>query len=86
MTSSPGEESDGRVRIVIENEFARAVVEVHQTRSGALLRIVDERGNRAIVLDALELESLAWAHHRDLAHLLDPSRGRWRNLDDEEGI
>jgi hypothetical protein len=86
MTSSPAEASGGGVRFVIENEFARVVVESHETGNGTLLRILDTREDREILLDALELESLAWARHRDLAHLLDPSHGRWRNADEAEGV
>jgi hypothetical protein len=32
-----------------------------------------------VELDALELESLAWARHLDLSPLLDPNLTRWQS-------
>ncbi|WP_326837492.1 hypothetical protein VSH64_21820 [Amycolatopsis rhabdoformis] len=65
-------------RVVVRNEFA--VVGVTLRRSGggrSRLRVEDLRTRQAVELDALELESLAWARHDDLSPLLDPSRSRW---------
>lgn len=46
------------------------------------LRIADLRTEARVELDALELESLAWSQHRDLAGLLDPGNTRWVSEDD----
>lgn len=45
------------------------------------LCIDDLRTGQTIQLDALELESLAWAPHSSLAPLLDPSATRWVDHD-----
>ena len=50
----------------ISNEFAIVTVAVVQTPRGAVLEIRSEASGRAIRLDALELEALAGAGHRDL--------------------
>lgn len=63
--------------IRIENEFASVLVEPFESSNGRRLRVSDLRSGAWILLDALELESLAWAPHRQLDPLLDPSRGRW---------
>ncbi|WP_211261620.1 hypothetical protein [Pseudonocardia acaciae] len=75
-------------RLVVRNEFAVVAVSVRASGPGrAALRVEDLRTRQAVELDALELESLAWARHRDLAPLLDPSRTRWAggSTDDQEG-
>lgn len=74
-------------RLVVRNEFAVVAVSVRGSGPGRTwLRVEDLRTRQAVELDALELESLAWARHRDLAPLLDPGRTRWASgtADDEE--
>ena len=77
-------------RLVIRNEFAVVAVTVRDAGSARpRLLIEDLRTGQTVALDALELESLAWARHKDLAPLLDPSRTRWAGAvdspADEEG-
>lgn len=64
-------------RLVVRNEFAVVGVALRHSACGTRLRIEDLRTRQSVELDALELESLAWAYHRDLAPLLDPSASRW---------
>lgn len=64
-------------RQIVRNEFAVVGISVCRTATGTRLRIEDLRSRQAVLLDALELESLAWARHRDLTPLLDPSLTRW---------
>jgi hypothetical protein len=64
-------------RIVVHNEFAIAAVELRGEPGRERLAISDLRTGVTVQLDALELESLAWASHADLARLLDPSQTRW---------
>lgn len=65
-------------RLVVRNEFAIVGITVRESDNGRhRLRIEDLRTQQTVELDALELESLAWAKHGDLAPLLDPSRSRW---------
>jgi hypothetical protein len=78
MHDAPGVNGDGE-RIVVRNEFAVVSVEVHGGPGRERLRIEDLRAHAVVELDALELESLAWASHADLAPLLDPGRSRWRS-------
>jgi hypothetical protein len=72
--------------ITIENEFASVVVERYETSTGARLKVTDARTGVWILLDALELESLAWAAHRQLDALLDPSLGRWQSTTEDAAI
>lgn len=70
-------------RIVVRNEFGIVAVSVCGPPGRERLRIEDLREGAAVELDPLELESLAWASHGDLAALLDPSLTRWRSDRDE---
>ncbi len=67
----------GRRRIVVHNEFAIAAVELSGEPGRERLSIEDLRTGTCVELDALELESLAWVSHADLAQFLDPGRTRW---------
>ncbi len=58
----------------LANEFARVRVEKDVAANGPRLMIQDIKTGKQIFLDPLELESLAWAVHEDLAPLLDPGR------------
>ncbi|WP_203599270.1 hypothetical protein [Streptomyces sp. SID10853] len=65
-------------RLVVRNEFAAVAVSLRDPGPGRpRLLIEDLRTHRTVELDALELETLAWARHEDLAPLLDPSNSRW---------
>jgi hypothetical protein len=70
-------------RFVVRNEFGIVAVELCGEPGRERLKISDMRTDASVELDALELESLAWAQHRDLADLLDPSKTRWQNEDQE---
>lgn len=61
----------------ISSEFGHVRVRAVGPPYRRRLRIDDLRTGQAIELDALELESLAWAPHSSLAPLLDPSATRW---------
>jgi hypothetical protein len=69
--------------IVLRSEFAYVRVRLRDPGGRPRLRVEDLRTGQTIELDAIELESLAWAHHRDLTPLLDPSLTRWASEDDE---
>ncbi len=62
----------------LRNEFSHVRVELDTAGNGPRLMIQDIKTGAAIYLDPLELESLAWMRHADLAPLLNPDLGRWR--------
>lgn len=64
-------------RIIVRNEFACVSVYLRDPGRRPRLCIQDLRTGQTIELDAIELESLAWAMHKDLFPLLDPSAIRW---------
>lgn len=66
-------------RLVVRNEFAVVAIEICGPPGRERLRIEDLRAHATVELDALELESLAWATHGDLSALLDPGLTRWRS-------
>lgn len=66
-------------RLVARNEFACVSVQLVGPRGRQRLRIEDLRTRQWIDLDAIELESLAWASHADLDPHLNPSATRWTN-------
>lgn len=68
--------------LVVRNEFGVVAVELCGPPGRERLRIADLRTEAHVELDALELESLAWSRHRDLAALLDPGNTRWVSEDD----
>lgn len=71
--------------LIIQNEFGIVAVSQVGRKGLERLRIEDLRTGVSTDLDALELESLAWAKHEQLGSLLDPSLTRWRHegLEDE---
>lgn len=69
---------------VMRNEFAIVRVEVVGSPQRRRLRIEDMRSGVSVELDALELESLAWARHLDLMPLLDPNLTRWQSGQPED--
>ena len=50
----------------LENEYAAVEVEVDNQANGPRLKIVDMSTSKTIYLDPLELQSLAWATHKDM--------------------
>lgn len=64
-------------RIILRSEFATVAVWLRDPGDRPRLHVEDLRTNQSVELDALELESLAWAQHADLTPLLDPSATRW---------
>jgi hypothetical protein len=64
-------------RIIIRSEFACVSVQLRDPGGRPRLLVEDLRTRQTVELDALELESLAWAQHKDLSNLLDPSKTRW---------
>jgi hypothetical protein len=69
-------------RLIVRNEFAAVSISLCDPGPGrSRLRITDLSTGQAVELDALELESLAWARHQDLSPLLDPSQSRWPGAD-----
>ena len=58
--------------MILRSEFAHIRIELDESGNGPRLMVRDERGQRTIFLDPLELASLAWCQHEDLAPLLDP--------------
>jgi len=66
------------MRTTVVNEYATVRVELDQRGNGDRLRITDLHTGRSMCLDALELQALALATHRDLTPLLDPALTLWR--------
>src|SRR6266508_3079803 len=58
--------------VTIANEFASVRVQVDRPGNGPRLKIEDASSGVAIYLDALELQSLAWATHKDLVPFAAP--------------
>ena len=56
----------------LRNEFASVRVRVDRTANGERLEVLDVRSGRAILLDPLELERLAWTRHDQLAGVVAP--------------
>jgi hypothetical protein len=66
----------------LRSEFAHVRVELDESANGPRLMIEDLKTGQRVYLDPLELESLAWADHAELAPLLNPAV-RW---DDRPGL
>ena len=60
--------------MILKSEFARVTVELDNRANGPRLMVRDDFSQRAIYLDPLELASLAWCDHEDLAPFVDPGR------------
>lgn len=73
-----------RPRFVVRNEFGIVAVELCGPPGRERLRIEDLRTHATVELDALELESLAWCTHGDLAAFLDPGKTRWQSAQNPE--
>ena len=68
----------------LKSEFARVRVELDTSGNGPRLLVQDLKTGKAIYLDPLELETLAWMRHEDLAAFLDPGHRRWRDEGGED--
>lgn len=66
--------------LLVANEFARVGVRVRPVATSSVLEVWDMKEGRLNRLDPLELESLAWASHHQLAGLVDPTSTRWPYL------
>lgn len=62
---------------IVENEFASVRLTIDRAGNGPRLRIEDLSTEHVGYLDALTLQSLAWASPGLLKTLLDPSTERW---------
>lgn len=60
--------------MTLNSEFASVEIERDDNGNGPRLLIRDARSGRSIFLDPLELASLAWVRHEELAPFLDPAR------------
>ncbi len=69
-------------RLELRNEFSHVRVELDTAGNGPRLMIQGIKTGAAIYLDPLEPESLTWMRHADLAPLLNPALGRWRDPED----
>jgi hypothetical protein len=67
----------GESSMELKNEFAHVRVLVDAHGNGPRLMIEDVRTGKVGYLDPLELETLAWVRHEQLAPLMDPSATRW---------
>ena len=58
--------------VTLSNEFASVRVQIDRRANGPRLMIEDSASGVAIYLDPLELQSLAWATHKDLTAFAAP--------------
>ncbi len=75
--------------MILKSEFAKVTVELDTGANGPRLMIRDDFSQRAIYLDPLELASLAWLEHEDLAPFVDPGRntpGEGYDEDEDDGL
>ena len=59
--------------MILRSEFAHIRVELDESGNGPRLMVKDEKSQRLIYLDPLELASLACCDHKALAPILDPA-------------
>lgn len=76
VTDSDNASLDKREAFV-RSEFACVRISVSKFGKSERLTITDMRTGSFVILDALELESLAWCFHEDLSRLLNPAKTRW---------
>ncbi len=63
--------------IVVVSEFGHVSVGIDRSANGPRLVLRDLRTEKVAYFDPLELESLVWCNHEQLAEILDPARTRW---------
>jgi hypothetical protein len=61
----------------LRSEFGSVTVALDESGNGPRLEITNRNNGRRILLDPLELASLTWLTHADLALFLDPSNNGW---------
>jgi hypothetical protein len=61
---------------LLANEFASVRVEVDSAANGPRLKLTDLSSGMHAFFDPLELQSLAWVSHADLAGILSPDYAR----------
>lgn len=64
--------ADEDIQWLLKNEYASVRVTVDTAGNGARLKVEDLSTGSHIYLDPLELQSLAWATHKDLTALARP--------------
>lgn len=69
--------ADTEFDAVVRSEFATIGVQVSDRKLGQCIVITDLRTGKSLMLDPLELESLAWSRHSDLEPLVNPATSRW---------
>ena len=76
--------------MILKSEFAKVTVELDNSANGPRLMIRDDFSQRVIFLDPLELASIAWLEHEDLAAFVDPGRNTpdegYVDEDDDGGL
>jgi hypothetical protein len=60
--------------VTLNSEFASVDIDRDDSGNGPRLLIRDARSGKTILLDPLELASLAWVRHEELRPFLDPAR------------
>ena len=60
--------------MTLNSEFASVDIDRDDSGNGPRLLIRDARSGKTILLDPLELASLAWVRHEELRPFLDPAR------------
>ena len=58
--------------MILSNEFATVDIEIDNSANDPRLKIEDTSTGKAIYLDPLELQGLAWSTHRNMAHFTVP--------------
>ncbi len=77
MTMAQEQVDDGYEDVELTSEFASVRVSRDLTANGPRLRVENRQNGRVIFLDPLELATLTWLEHGDLAPFLDPSNVGW---------
>lgn len=63
--------------VTVISEFGHISVGVDRSANGPRLLLTDVHTGKTAYFDPLELESLVWCDHQQLAEILDPARTRW---------
>jgi hypothetical protein len=71
--------------IMIIGEFGHISAGMDTSANGPRLMLRDVRTGKTAYFDPLELESLVWCRHEQLAEILDPARTRWPSEGHDDG-
>ena len=74
-----------RNEVIIVSEFGQVAVGIDRSANGPRLMLRDVRTGKTAYFDPLELESLIWCEHKQLAEILDPARTRWPSESQDNG-